>query len=517
MRIKTIQLKDFKRFHDLKIDLGDNPKKIIALVGPNGSGKSSVFDAFEEFSADQKGITSKRATYYKKSIFEEGNTDKRYDRRQQVTITSDQTAYTNTSFYIRSAYRFTSRLEVEQIKKLSNVESDEKRPRYLIDVDARLVDNYERLLGSFHDDVFDKDITGKAWAQTNIDGINTVLEAVLDIKISSLGNPVKSEGSLYFEKGVSKKFPYENLSAGEKEVVDIVLDIYVKRNVYTNSVICIDEPELHLNTAIQRKLLIEIEKLIPEDCQLWIATHSLGFLRALQEDLKDKTSVVDFTNNDFDTAIELKPVAGSRKDWMRIFQTALEDLTGLLSPGVIIYCEGKVDPTPSGDDQGLDAEVYNQIFSIEYPHALFISSGGSTQPDKYASIALTVLNKAFTKVDILLLKDMDINGDGTPTTSAQRGDFLAAGTKNRMLDRKEIENFLFDFEIITKAYPGLSKADYDAIVPDIMNDVKSKAAQLMIAFGIHTGMNRDQFKIHLAKFVTPDTNIYTQLKTIIFG
>ncbi|HZL10648.1 MAG TPA: AAA family ATPase [Prolixibacteraceae bacterium] len=45
MRIKKIQLKNgYKRFHDLTIDLGVEPKRIIALVGPNGCGKSSVLD-----------------------------------------------------------------------------------------------------------------------------------------------------------------------------------------------------------------------------------------------------------------------------------------------------------------------------------------------------------------------------------------------------------------------------------------------------------------------------------------
>jgi len=45
MFIKSISMKDFKRFHNLTIDLGDKPKRIVALVGPNGCGKSSVFDA----------------------------------------------------------------------------------------------------------------------------------------------------------------------------------------------------------------------------------------------------------------------------------------------------------------------------------------------------------------------------------------------------------------------------------------------------------------------------------------
>lgn len=45
MKIKKIQLKNgYKRFKDLTINLGDSPRKIVALVGPNGCGKSSVFD-----------------------------------------------------------------------------------------------------------------------------------------------------------------------------------------------------------------------------------------------------------------------------------------------------------------------------------------------------------------------------------------------------------------------------------------------------------------------------------------
>ena len=44
MKIRKIQLKGYKRFFDLTIDLGNTPKRIVALVGPNGCGKSSVLD-----------------------------------------------------------------------------------------------------------------------------------------------------------------------------------------------------------------------------------------------------------------------------------------------------------------------------------------------------------------------------------------------------------------------------------------------------------------------------------------
>lgn len=45
MKVKRIDLRNgYKRFHDLTIDLGPDPCKIVALVGPNGCGKSSVLD-----------------------------------------------------------------------------------------------------------------------------------------------------------------------------------------------------------------------------------------------------------------------------------------------------------------------------------------------------------------------------------------------------------------------------------------------------------------------------------------
>ena len=45
MRIQSIQLQNFKRFTDLKIEGIPETAKLVLLIGANGSGKSSVFDA----------------------------------------------------------------------------------------------------------------------------------------------------------------------------------------------------------------------------------------------------------------------------------------------------------------------------------------------------------------------------------------------------------------------------------------------------------------------------------------
>src|SRR5690606_23853644 len=124
-----------------------------------------------------------------------------------------------------------------------------------IAIDTRLESNYKRLLGSAYSEFFEGNKTGDTVKNELIGKVNQILSSILDIQISSLGNILAKKGQLYFKKGNVKDFPYANLSSGEKEVIDIVLDLIVKTQDYNETIFCIDEPELHLNTSIQRKLL----------------------------------------------------------------------------------------------------------------------------------------------------------------------------------------------------------------------------------------------------------------------
>ena len=143
--------------------------------------------------------------------------------------------------------------------------------------------------------------------------------------------------------------------------------------------------------------------MIGENCQLWIATHSIGFLRALQDELKDECQIIEFKADTPWASSDqtLTPIQKNRNQWSRIFATALDDLTGLISPKRIIYCEGRYDPGKAGEEQGMDAQVYNNIFGEQYPDTLFISSGGSTELDQRSNIAIALLSKVFPDIEIL--------------------------------------------------------------------------------------------------------------------
>jgi energy-coupling factor transporter ATP-binding protein EcfA2 len=472
VRLRTVRLRKFKRFDDLTIDLGAKPAKLVALVGPNGCGKSSVFDAFEQILQNYIGSNSNPEPWFlSKTWYDAVAPLQSFDKHASIQLATEDgtTTFDTKSFYVRTAYRFTPSLRVQAIQDKGDPLKDSSRPGSSTGLDQRLVHNYERLLGRLLTEFWHGSKTGDTVRKELIDRLNARLQNVLDVSISDLGDVTQGKGQLYFSKGTSKNFPFEALSAGEKEVVDMLIDLEVKTPIFNDTVYCIDEPELHLNTAIQRKLLTELTNLIPDTCQLWVATHSIGFLRAVQDDLADKANILDFSERDYFADVQtMKPIDRTRANWKRIFSTALEDLTGLLSPQNLVYCEGRPDPTPSGDEQGLDAIVYNEAFELAHEDTVFISSGGGGASTKHSELALKIIGKAFDSVKLVLLKDRDTLSD------TDRLAFLAASSSHRMLKRREVENYLFDFDVLQNYGNAkgvkVEKALYDAIVTDILSD-----------------------------------------------
>lgn len=521
MKVKQLHLKRFKRFDDLTIDLGEHPARIVALVGPNGCGKSSIFDAFEEKLKDVKGAQrTEEAWFFDKFAFhpDDALRNQGYNKNQAITLTFADAGkiIAKKTFHIRSAYRFTPSLNVQSISAQPDILEDNRRPHSSIALDNRLQENYERLLGLAYGEFERGEKTGGQVREELLGRINEVLKEVLDVRVSSMGNVIERKGQLYFEKEDARNFPYQNLSSGEKEVIDLIVDLVVRTPEFDDTIYGIDEPELHLSTAIQRRLLVAIERLIPEDCQLWVATHSIGFLRALQDDLADKCAVLDFSEkNYFVGSHSIRPVVPTRGNWQRIFETALDDLVGLIAPKRIVYCEGRAEPDAAGEEQGLDAFVYNEVFGKDDPTTLFISSGGTNEVKKNGSLAIKVLRKAFLDVELLLLHDRDTRSD------QERMAWLNDAPHHRMLTRREIENYLLDFDVLAAFYTSkggtLSRADYNAIVTDIAGQdlkVGQTISQLKALCAEGQKTNAD-FKKVLAAYVQV-TSVYQELRTAIF-
>lgn len=430
----------------------------------------------------------------------------------------------NTLFSFRSCYRFNSKAKIAETKSVPAIGTNRFGATVTADLDEKMEDNYRRLLGTFNKYLRESNSTFRGAARHVIGEINTSLSRCLDLEIDHLGNVETDQGTLYFMKpDHASPIEFNFLSAGEKEAVDIILDLYLRKTDYDDTVFLIDEPELHINTAIQRKLLKEIDSLVGANCQIWLATHSIGFLRALQEDLRDKSQIIYFPPNKRYAAerVDLVPVKPSPKVWQTIFATALDDLTELLSPERLIYCEGRDLPGSGGRELGLDAKVYNLVFGETYDQTQFVSSGGNTELDQRRSIALRVLSKALPKLEIWVLKDRDF-GSGRAITEAERHEALSKGDASlRILRRWEIENYLLDRELLiaycAKHGRSFDQTAYDAQITNIVdNDVKMHVNAIKALCGVDVNYGTDAFKLDLAALITPDTSVYKELEACIF-
>ena len=148
------------------------------------------------------------------------------------------------------------------------------------------------------------------------------------LNLNSLGNPLE-DGTFHFTKGVSRGFSFKNLSGGEKAAFDLILDLVVVRRYYNDTLFCIDEPESHMNARLQAKLLTVLYNLVPENCQLMLATHSIGMMRCARDiEAANPGSVVflDFEGLDFDVPQKIMPTAPDRTFWKSAYDIALDDL-----------------------------------------------------------------------------------------------------------------------------------------------------------------------------------------------
>ncbi len=533
MKIKKLRLKNgYKRFHDLTIDLGNRPKRIVALVGPNGSGKSSVLD----------GMVFKQIHYH--GIGDTGGRDHRYHSKdsnreidsdsvsidflegtfQEVISQKHGAGKGGTLFSFRSPYRYNSVLNVSQISAVPPINQNGYGASCAADLDAKIEQNYRRLNIAYNKYMNSADVRPSEAKSKIIGDLNRSLENCLDLKITSLGDVESSRGTIFFSKSDQNvDFPFDVLSSGEKEVVDILLDLYLRKEEYNDTIFLFDEPELHINTSIQKSLLIEINRLVPENCQIWITTHSIGFLRALQGEFKSDCQVIHFKKGlKFgEEEITLTPLKSSHAEWREIFSIALDDLVQLVSPRRIIYCEGRDAPGVGGRDRGLDAQVYNTIFASEFPDTLFVSSGGNTELDQRSAIAIAIIGKALPDLEIWVLKDRDM-ASGRHPTETDRNTYLSLnGENHRVLRRFEIENYLFDQEVLkgfcVSQGNGFDQAAYDAHVTDTTNqNLKDDFNRIKSICGVITNVNAERFKLALAAFITPDTEVYNDLKASIF-
>jgi hypothetical protein len=366
MHITKVELQNFKRFTDLTIDGIPADTKLVLLIGSNGSGKSSVFDAFEflnqgskleiaaasgpQYKAYVRGFISLLNPLRKKSSQSTTLliTD---DKNNQYEVGDDKSLFhptlSKSAFYGRTSFRQVSRLTRKQSDDSFDIEIDSDRPLNFIDRDNRFENDIDRISGQILRELFRDNSTAEQIRATYIGAINNAFERIFGtisnttLSLFEILPPLEGKpAQINFRKGNSE-IPYDYLSAGEKEVLNILMNLLVRREYFTDTVYFFDEIDLHLNTKLQFNLLKEItENWIPENCQFWTASHSLGFIDYARQ--YDKGVIIDFDDLDFDQPQTLFP---QPKDRLDVYDIAVpkETLLTLMQGKKLVVCENKND------------------------------------------------------------------------------------------------------------------------------------------------------------------------------
>ena len=533
MKIKKISINKFKRFTDLEITDIPESARLIVLVGPNGSGKTSLFEAFNHY-YQLSGYGQPGAQDYFEKKSDTPITGNWYENRVKIDFHNNAAVNRQQiqgKFYFRSAYRNEPDFTVNQLQKQNNPITYIKLHN-LMQNDLTVSENYQRLVAQTLAGVYKTSNDNKSVQELREELIGKVKHSLStifnDLNLSSIGDPL-SNGSFFFEKGISKDFHYKNLSAGEKSVFDLVLDMIIKSTYYSDAVFCIDEPEAHMHTRLQSKVLAELYNLTPANSQLWISTHSIGMLKQAEliEQANSGTVVfLDFANRDFDLTEVMKPALINKAIWDRFFDLAFADFSQLIAPNRVVFCEGTSQGRKYKD---FDAQIYGKIFEQKYHETKFLSIGSSSELEIIENQSVRIVANILKSSSIIKFIDSD---DKSPQEVQE---LLTKGIKTS--NRRHIESYLFDNELIIKLCNSNGKpelvqdcldAKKQAIHESISrghpaDDIKSASGNIFTEIkrilGLtQCGNNKCAFiRDTMTPLVTEDTTVYQELENEIFN
>ena len=493
------------------------------MLGPNGSGKSSVFDAFLQWARAQ-GRRRRRDISNDYFDFQTGTIS------TPEVILHDSNASGSSEplgplVHVRTAHRNTPDVFASSIEKQQDFRSRRPFDR-MVETDIALGEHYQRLVAKFVPVLSNLESGDAAQDLETVRGMlapvrDSLTRVLPQLRLTGLGNAT-TDGSFYFTRDGIREFRYESLSGGEKAVFDLLLDIHIAATELSTPLICLDEPEIHLNPLVQAAVLTELMRLLPNGSQLWIATHSVGMIRRAFDMSTAEPGRVAFL--DFGQVkgpapdVQLKPSQPSGQLLREAMSVALDDLARLLAPEVLVICEGSQvsDRVPVWDER-----IYRQVFRDLHPRVEFKSSGGKGDLEQAAQIASVIA----PGTRLLKLRDRD---DLTPENRTR---LLKSDPNLRVLERHSLESYLLDDEVL-EALVG----DRGTRVEDAVDKLKvardgairpngSAKGALGVVFDVAKsvlgnteglGENASQFSADvLAKLIMPEMRVRQELESVL--
>lgn len=276
------------------------------------------------------------------------------------------------------------------------------------------------------------------------------------------GVKTNDKGELEFAVSVgdNNKHDINDLSSGEKEILFGYLRL--RNSAQRQSIILLDEPELHLNPKLIRGLPQFYQKHIGEalDNQIWTVTHSDAFLREAIGSTGTKVYHMKEVNREEAGTSQAKEIKREEESEEAVLEM-IGDIAGYRPGGKVVIFEG--------ENSEFDMKMTGRLFP-QYEMKMNFVSGGNKSTVRKLHRALEVQDdQRGTKRRIFSIVDRD-GAPEPPGDNEKSGRFT--------WDVYHIENYLLDGSVIlevlqksTISDTGFEDADeIERTLKDIANE-----------------------------------------------
>ncbi|SFD57726.1 AAA family ATPase [Klenkia taihuensis] len=249
--------------------------------------------------------------------------------------------------------------------------------------------------------------------------------------------------------GESAQHDIDDLSSGEKEILYGYLRL--RNSTPANSVILLDEPELHLNPSLMQGYADFYHRHLglARGNQLWLVTHSDALLR-------QAVGNSNYRVYHMVSASSAGPAVNQAAEVLlddELDRAAIDlvgDLASYRPQAKIVILEG-------AEDDGFDVGVVRRLFPDAARRLNLVSGGSKRRVRDLHEILVksSELNGAHNKFYAICDRDSDVR--------------LTAEIENRVFtwDRYHIENYLLDSELILSVSTSLSSSAPFATVEEV--------------------------------------------------